>query len=53
MDGYAHVLIGVERPRYAVMRLQEARDNTKDEKIRAQFDKVIDRIKTIEAGFAP
>jgi len=52
IEGYIHVLIDVERPRYALIKLQDRMSKAKDEKARKQYQEVIARMKKLVPGMA-
>jgi len=45
VDGFAEVLSGIETPEFALIKLQDGLAKAKDEKIKAQYEMVIDRLK--------
>lgn len=47
VDGYAAVLVGIESPRYALMKLQDWGAEAKDETLRGQCEAVAARVKTL------
>jgi len=53
LDGYAAVLVVIESPRYALMKLQDRGAEAKDETLRGQCEAVVARIKTLYLGPVP
>jgi len=52
VEGYAHVFMAIEGPRYAVMKLQDHLAKAEDDKSRKHYEMVIERVKEMEAGMA-
>jgi hypothetical protein len=47
VNGYACVLMGVEGPRYAILKLQDRFQEEKDKNIQKQYDKVMSCVRKL------